>query len=268
MEKLCRVINYVWSSAVLLGGLLVTAVGISKGAYVLPVSVPVAYVLFVTILILIFYLEGLMICVTRTKDMLPSDIDSMKYHRAHMIHRLINASPNNMKRFIVGRQFLTVLSTFIIAQLTTYPEYTLPSSHPVLFWLLFRSGLCGVFIVLGLGQLLPELMAEEVPLDFMNLYGSYTVVQLSLFFDSLGVGSAGWLLYFAGQRCIKWRRRGRDGDGDGKNGDRDMLVQLDEEDGANTQKNERLSKMAAFATDEGPEEKGGSTLSPVYSAAS
>ena len=41
MEKLCRVINYIWSSAVLLGGLLVIAVGISKGAYVLPSRYPV-----------------------------------------------------------------------------------------------------------------------------------------------------------------------------------------------------------------------------------
>ena len=144
-QRICRVINYVWSTTALVGGLVVVGFGISKEAYILPVPISLAYVIFLVVLVLIFYLEGLMIAVTATKDMLTTDIDPDRYPRARMIHALINASPKNMKRFIVGRQFCTVLTTFIIAQLTTFPEWK-SSVAPGLFWILFNSGASGVFV--------------------------------------------------------------------------------------------------------------------------
>jgi hypothetical protein len=52
-------------------------------------------------------------------------------------------------------------------------------------------------IVLAHGQLLPELLAAEYPLKFMDLYGSYSVSYLSLFFDSIGVGHHAWAVYYA-----------------------------------------------------------------------
>ena len=138
-------INYVWSTTALVGGLVVVGFGISKEAYILPVPISLAYVIFLVVLVLIFYLEGLMIAVTATKDMLTTDIDPDRYPHARMIHAIINTSPKNMKRFIVGRQFCTVLTTFIIAQLTTFPEWK-SSVAPGLFWILFNSGASGVFV--------------------------------------------------------------------------------------------------------------------------
>ena len=51
-------------------------------------------------------------------------------------------------------------------------------------------------MILAFAQLLPELLAAHYPLRFMNLYYSYTVCYISLFFDAIGVGHAAWAMYY------------------------------------------------------------------------
>ena len=51
-------------------------------------------------------------------------------------------------------------------------------------------------MTVAFGQLMPELLAAEYPLRFMNLHGSYTVGYMSLIFDSLAVGHCAWATYF------------------------------------------------------------------------
>jgi hypothetical protein len=51
-------------------------------------------------------------------------------------------------------------------------------------------------IVLSFGQLLPELLAQEYPLRFMDMYGSFTVGYISLLGDAVGVGHCAWAFYF------------------------------------------------------------------------
>jgi hypothetical protein len=53
-----------------------------------------------------------------------------------------------------------------------------------------------VFIILAFAQLLPELLAAEFPLRFMNMRGSLSIARVSLFFDSLGVGHCAWAVYY------------------------------------------------------------------------
>jgi hypothetical protein len=117
------------------------------------------------------------------------------YPRAYMIHELVNR-PDNVKRFIIGRQFCTVLVVFLIAQVSTFPEWSDEGYDPILFWIIVKSGLVGVFIVLSFGQLMPELLAAEFPLRFMNLMGSFSVLWASLLFDKCGVGHCAWAVYY------------------------------------------------------------------------
>ena len=49
-------------------------------------------------------------------------------------------------------------------------------------------GLVGVFVVVAFGQLMAELLAQEYPLRFMDMYGSLTIVRIALLADSFGVG--------------------------------------------------------------------------------
>ena len=43
---------------------------------------------------------------------------------------------------------------------------------------------------------MPELLAAEYPLRFMNMYGSREIAGISLIFDSIGVGHCAWAVYF------------------------------------------------------------------------
>jgi hypothetical protein len=59
-------------------------------------------------------------------------------------------------------------------------------------------------VVLAFAQLMPELLASEYPLRFMNLPGSYCVIRISLLFDTIGVGHGAWALFFVSRRlCCK-----------------------------------------------------------------
>lgn len=125
------------------------------------------------------------------------DRDSFKevYSRAFSVHELVNR-PDNVKRFIIGRQFCTVLVVFLLAQVSTFPTWNMDGLGPVPNFIIIRSGLVGVLIVLSFGQLLPELLAAEFPLRFMNMRGSFLVVWTSLIMDELAVGHAAWTVYF------------------------------------------------------------------------
>ena len=54
----------------------------------------------------------------------------------------------------------------------------------------------GVLVTLSFGQLMPELLAQEYPLRFMNMIMAYSVGYISLFFDAVGVGHGAWTVYF------------------------------------------------------------------------
>lgn len=189
------IIKYTWSTAVTLGSVGCIFYGISIQAYILPTPVPAAYVLLIVLLGILFYLEGLMIAIVATQYWDPETFREV-YPRAYKLHKLVNR-PDNVKRFIIGRQFFTVLTNFLLAQITVFAEWKNTGWNPILFFLIVRSGLVGVFVILAFAQLLSELLAAEFPLRFMDLYGSCSITQACLFLDSLGVGHCAWAIYFA-----------------------------------------------------------------------
>jgi len=98
------------------------------------------------------------------------------YPRAYLIHKLIN-QPDNVKRFIIGRQFCTVLTGFLLAQIFTFADFANDGYDPVAFFIIIKSGLVGVLIVLAFGQLMPELLAAEFPLRFMDMPGTVAIYE-------------------------------------------------------------------------------------------
>lgn len=187
-------IKYFWSTCVTLGSVAIIVYGISIKAYILPTPVPAAYILLILLLGLLFYLEGLMIAIVATQYWDPETFREV-YPRAYKLHKLVNR-PDNVKRFIIGRQFFTVLTNFLLAQITTFANWKNTGINPIVFFLGVRSGLPGVFVILAFAQLLSELLAAEFPLRFMNLFGSFSVVSISLVLDSFGVGHCAWSVYF------------------------------------------------------------------------
>jgi hypothetical protein len=187
-------LRYTWSTVATLGSLFIIFYGISIEAYVLPSPPGGTYIIFFVFLTLLFYLEGLMIAIVATQYW---DKESFKeaYPRAYLCHELVNR-PDNVKRFIIGRQFCTVLTNFVLGQVTTMDAFPSDGYNPIGFYIIVKSGLVGVLVVLAFAQLMPELLAAEYPLRFMNLYGSYSVLCTSLIFDAIGVGHCAWAIYF------------------------------------------------------------------------
>jgi len=90
-----------------------------------------------------------------------------------------------------------------MAQVQTFPTWPQDNYDPVGFFILIKSGLVGVMIVLSCGQLMPELLAAQYPLRFMDMYGSYSVVYISLIFDMyVGTGHAAWLIFYASRKYV------------------------------------------------------------------
>lgn len=193
-------LKYIWSTIVTLGSIVIVLYGISIQAYVLPIPPAGAYVLGLALLTMLYYLEGLMIAIVGVQYW---DGETFKdvYPRAYKIHQLMSR-PENVKRFIIGRQFFVVLTNFLLAQIFVFANWPSEGYNPVLFFIVIKSGLVGVFIILAFAQLLPELLGAQYPLRFMNMYGSYTMVYISLFFDTLGVGHAAWSIYYVTRRCL------------------------------------------------------------------
>jgi hypothetical protein len=188
--------RYLWSSAISIFSVVVVCYGISQHVYLLHVPPIAAFIIAFTMLSVLFYLEGLMIAIAATQYWDPEQFREV-YPRAYAVHRLINQEGGDgVKRFIIGRQFFTVLTGFLLAEIFTFYYWDAGSYDPTLFYVLVKSGLVGVLIVLSFGQLNPELLAAEYPLRFMNLRGSYTVCWFSMVFDALGVGHCGWATYF------------------------------------------------------------------------
>jgi hypothetical protein len=160
-------LKYIWSTGVTLGSLAVICYGISIGAYVLPTPVPAAYIIAIFTMCILFYLEGLMIAIVGTQYWDPTVFKEV-YPRAFEVHRLMN-QPENVKRFIIGRQFFTVLTNFLLAQIFTFANWENPGINPALFFIGVKSGLVGVMVILAFAQLLSELLAAEYPLRFMNM---------------------------------------------------------------------------------------------------
>ena len=188
-------LKYCWAAFVTIGSIVIVFYGIGKQAYVLDVTSAGAFCIVFIDLAVLFFLEGLMICIVETQYWDPETWREA-YPRAYKIHKLLN-KPDNIKRFIIGRQFCTVLTGFLLAQIFTLNKMTNEWGWPpAIYYLVVKSGLVGVMIVLAHGQLLPELLAAEYPLRFMDMYGSYTVTYISLFFDSIGVGHHAWAVYY------------------------------------------------------------------------
>jgi len=108
---------------------------------------------------------------------------------------------HNVQRFLVGRQFFVVFVVFLCAQLTTYAELDIPWMPRWMFVALIQTGLPGALIVLAFGQLCPQLIATTNPITFMQLPGCWSVIQLCLYFESIGVTHFSWVLAMT-VRCV------------------------------------------------------------------
>lgn len=157
-----------------------------------PASGIISIVIFSLLLFVIFIFEGFEIAITK--------LTAGEQFKEELSDYLRNK--NSRSNFLGARQIILLLFVFIAAQLTTFPHLTkfpytnIPliltgtfhEATYIMDLLFLRWGLAGAFIVAVFAQLLPKIIANNMPLKFLHEKGKY----LLLFFDAVGAPS---LLY-------------------------------------------------------------------------
>jgi hypothetical protein len=190
-------IRYVFSTIISFMSMGVIIYAIAKGFAALPGHPVLHYILLIGDLVLLAYLEGLQVAILALENVRTSTFSDIK--RAAASHKLAVAQRGlNVQRFLVGRQFFVVFVVFLCAQLTTYRALnTVFTWMPkAMFVVLIETGLPGALIVLAFGQLMPQLICATHPITFMNLPGTWSVIQLCLCFETVGVTHFSWVLSY------------------------------------------------------------------------
>jgi len=193
LKKYADYARYVFSTIITMLSIGIICFSIGKGYAALPGHPVMHYILLVFVIILLAYLEGLQIAILALERTSPSTFRHK--NRAFVAHTLaMKYNGHNVQRFLVGRQFFVVFVVFLCAQLTTYADLDLSFMPPWMFTMLIQTGLPGALIVLAFGQLMPQLIATTNPITFMDLPGTWSVLQLCLCFESVGVTHFSWVL--------------------------------------------------------------------------
>ena len=118
-SKTCENVKLVVSSAVVFLLIMVVIVGISLTYCVLKVFPLVNFLILISCLTLLAYVEALhYACVAVEKwDM---KLYATDFPRALKCHALVD-TPEKVKKFLVGRQFFVIFVVFFIAQVTSFP---------------------------------------------------------------------------------------------------------------------------------------------------
>jgi hypothetical protein len=118
-------------------------------------------------------------------------IDKALYSESHPV-ALKNTSlvhkGDNMERFIVGRQFLTVIVIFIINMMASaIPGASVLNLPNALNELFLATGIALILTTIMLGQLAAQVNASNCMLDFINNYFMLFTVYLSFLIEFTGL---------------------------------------------------------------------------------
>jgi hypothetical protein len=167
--------------------------GLAFNRPVLSAPRPVLFLLFFLCTLAEFYLEGAQVAVLAIQHL--ETVGGDTETGAVRIHRLVNSSSDGVKRFLVGRQFLIVLSMFTMASLTSFTDYSQPFLPAALVSPLALSGFFGVIFGLNTVQLPGQMIAKQYPVSFLSLPGMELVVRAALVAESTGLMHFGWVLF-------------------------------------------------------------------------
>jgi len=176
VTKISTYTKYIFSSAATLTYLVYTLWGIWSHQAVLPGPSVIHFLIFIFCLTLVAYLEGLKNAILNCEH-LDEEKKKESYPRAYKIMKEVKQG-NNMERFLMGRQFFTVFVMTLMAQVTSFPEISHLSVNEVVWFIFISTGLPGALIVTTIASLQPQLLTSKDPWKFMDLYGSYSTMQL------------------------------------------------------------------------------------------
>lgn len=159
---------------------------------------PLLLLLILTVCVITeFYLEGTQVAILAAQR---RDINSIPDHlsNAKCVLEIASSDRKVVKKFLIGRQFLIVMSMFTMASITTYQNYDDYEQSIVpkrLFGTFVLTGFCGVLFALNTVQLPAQIIAQQYPIRFLNFPGIVFLVRASLAVECTGIMHFGWILF-------------------------------------------------------------------------
>jgi hypothetical protein len=121
-----------------------------------------------------------------------------KYERTQAVHALTSGrNAGNILAFVLGRQVLVTFTVFALSLLTQYPlmrvfpwsDATIPDGATIFV----DQGVVSIIVIACVGQLAPQILAAQYPIQFTELPGSWMLVKLCILIDSIGFTYFSWL---------------------------------------------------------------------------
>ena len=161
------------------------------------------FLLLIFTLFLLSSLEGTQIAIVSLSDRSADQLTNVQneYPVAYSILQLV-CSKIRAQQYLAGRQFFVIITVFLNAQITSFPNMNfLPfTDYPVselpqwINLICFKFGFLGALLVLWTAQLIPQYYANRHPDMFLNIPGNSFVVRLCLFIESIGpTKPANWI---------------------------------------------------------------------------
>ena len=184
--------KYVLSTAVLLTYCSYIMWGIWTGQAILPVPFVVVFIIYCCCICCLSYLEGVQVAILVAEEMdLTSYADS--HPRACALMSRANFE-KNVRRFLIGRQFLVIFVVFLINQCTIFPEISQLGIPSAVWFIFIQLGLPTALNVLCFAQLPAQLLGNQDPMMYMNRIGPRTTLEVCIFAEMTGVAHFSWVV--------------------------------------------------------------------------
>ena len=147
----------------------------------------VACALFWIVLAWLAVIEGGLNCQVGLRP-LPTHLYATSHPLAYQATQVCAARPNNLQRFIVGRQYMDLSMVFTISFLCTAVQNVQVWNLPrVVCFVFLNTGLAMAFVTIVLGQLALQINAANCMLDYMNNYAMLGSTYLALAVEATGI---------------------------------------------------------------------------------
>jgi hypothetical protein len=185
-------LKYVVSTGVVLTYLSLLMWGIWTGQAVLPVPGVVAFICFCCAGVFLAHLEGLQVAmlVAEGQDHAPY---SGSHPRGFKLMQLA-LTEKNVRRFLIGRQFLVIFVVFLINQCTIFPDISHLGVNEGAWFFFVSLGFPTAINILCLFQLPAQILGNTDPYMFMDRYGPTLTLYICLFVEWTGLAHFSWVV--------------------------------------------------------------------------
>ena len=182
--------KYVVMSLVSLFSALIIFYGLGGGYSRFPGSPAFHVVLFLLVVTVLGYLEGLQVALLRFPLLHEPEALRTARPKVFLQYELTRGTAA-MNNFLCGRQVFVIFTVFIVAQLSSFPTLRwLPIVGEIPGWfrtVVFDTGLPGALIVVAVGQLVPQLVGEIHPVAMLSAPCASWVTRAALALQRLGL---------------------------------------------------------------------------------